>query len=47
MSRPSTGRRLGLAVVAGLALAASAAPARAQDAPVSGFTADHAAHQRA
>ena len=47
MSTPSTGRRLGLAVVAGCALAAPASPAVAQDAPISGFTADHAAHQRA
>ena len=47
MTEPSTGRRLGLAVVVGCALAASASPAVAQDAPISGFTADSAAHQRA
>jgi N-acetylated-alpha-linked acidic dipeptidase len=47
MSRASNAERLGAAVIAGLALAATASPARAQDAPISGFTAEHAAHQRA
>jgi N-acetylated-alpha-linked acidic dipeptidase len=47
MTRPPTRTRLGLAVVAASAFAATAAPAAAQDAPMSGFTAEHAAHQRA
>ena len=47
MSRPSLRRRLGLAAIAACAVAAPATPAVAQDAPISGFTADHAADQRA
>jgi len=47
MSRPSTRRRLGLAVLAGCALAAPVATAAAQEAPITGFTPDHAAAQRA
>jgi N-acetylated-alpha-linked acidic dipeptidase len=47
MTRPSTRPRLGLAVVAVSAFAATATPAAAQDTPISGFTAESAEHQRA
>jgi N-acetylated-alpha-linked acidic dipeptidase len=47
MSRPSMRRRLGLVVVTGVALGASAAAAGAQDPPIAGFTAEHAARQSA
>lgn len=47
MTRPSTGRRLGLAVLAGCAIGTSAPPALAQDEPIAGFTDASAERQRA
>jgi N-acetylated-alpha-linked acidic dipeptidase len=46
MISPSAGRRLGVAVLCGIAVAACAAPANAQE-PIHGFTAQSAEHQRA
>ena len=46
MISPSAGRRLGVAVLCGIAVAACAAPANAQE-PIHGFTAPSAEHQRA
>ena len=47
MTTPSTGRRLWLAGATACVLAVTATPAIAQEAPISGFTAEHAAEQRA